>query len=43
MTSNCSGNPGFSWIGEVGALFSIASKIMAEVLPGNGCLPVAIS
>jgi hypothetical protein len=43
MTSNCGGNPGLSWTSDAGTLFRIASKITADVVPENGCLPVAIS
>ena len=43
MVSSCGGKPGFNWIGDVGTLFRIASKMTADVVPENGCLPVAIA
>jgi hypothetical protein len=43
MRSSSAGSSGLSLIGDTGALFRIASKMTADVLPANGCLPVAIS
>ena len=43
MRSSSAGSSGFSRTGETGARFRIASKMTADVGPGNGCRPVAIS
>jgi hypothetical protein len=42
ISSSFGGSSGFNRVGEVGAVCRMAPKMMAEVLPGKGSLPVAI-